>query len=200
MKYKIAALCCMVLCMLLFVSGIVRVPQPTVSSEAETATAGPEATPTPTPTPAPTISLAPLPEAEVQEPLWTQQEIEMLAKTIWAEARGVPSTARQAAVVWCVLNRLDAGGYGDTIAEVVSAPYQFAYSPDNPLSGEYIVLAEDVLLRWGAEKAGVEDVGRTLPADYLFFEGDGYENHFRKEYGKTGETWDWSLPDPYGGR
>ena len=52
---------------------------------------------------------------------------------------------------------------------------------------------------WGAEKAGEEDVGRTLPADYLFFEGDGAENHFRKEYEKTGETWDWSLPDPYEG-
>lgn len=41
-------------------------------------------------------------------------------------------------------------------------------------------------------------MGRTLPEDYLFFEGDGLENHFRKEYEKTGDTWDWSLPDPYG--
>lgn len=130
---------------------------------------------------------------------WTYQEIEMLAKTIWAEARGVKSTAQQAAVVWCVLNRVDAGGYGETIAEVVSAPYQFAYDPASPVTGEFLILAEDVLLRWGAEKAGEEDVGRTLPADYLFFEGDGAENHFRKEYEKTGETWDWSLPDPYEG-
>lgn len=130
---------------------------------------------------------------------WTYQEIEMLAKTVWAEARGVKSTAQQAAVVWCVLNRVDAGGYGETIAEVVSAPYQFAYDPASPVTGEFLILAEDVLLRWGAEKAGEEDVGRTLPADYLFFEGDGVENHFRKEYEKNGETWDWSLPDPYEG-
>lgn len=123
----------------------------------------------------------------------------MLAKTVWAEARGVKSKAQQAAVVWCVLNRVDAGGYGETIAEVVSAPYQFAYDPESPVTGEFLILAEDVLLRWGAEKAGDEDVGRTLPADYLFFDGDGAENHFRKEYEKTGETWDWSLPDPYEG-
>ena len=107
---------------------------------------------------------------------WTYQEIEMLAKTVWAEARGVKSTAQQAAVVWCVLNRVDAGGYGETIAEVVSAPYQFAYDPASPVTGEFLILAEDVLLRWGAEKAGEEDVGRTLPADYLFFEGDGVAN------------------------
>lgn len=130
---------------------------------------------------------------------WTHQEIEMLAKTVWAEARGVKSKAQQAAVVWCVLNRVDAGGYGETIVEVVSAPCQFAYDPASPVTGEFLILAEDVLLRWGAEKAGEEDVGRTLPADYLFFGGDGVENHFRKEYEKTGETWDWSLPDPYEG-
>ena len=26
----------------------------------------------------------------------------------------------------------------------------------------------------------------------------GLRNHFRKTYEKTGATWDWSLPDPYG--
>lgn len=129
---------------------------------------------------------------------WTHQEIEMLAKTIWAEARGVPSTARQAAVAWCALNRLDAGTFGDTLAEVLSKPYQFAYDPASPVTDEFLALADDVLHRWYLEQNGVEGVGRTLPEDYLFFEGDGLENHFRKEYEKTGDTWDWSLPDPYG--
>lgn len=129
---------------------------------------------------------------------WTYQEIEMLAKTVWAEARGVPSTARQAAVAWCALNRLDVGTFGDTLAEVLSKPYQFAYDPASPVTDEFLALADDVLHRWYLEQNGVEDVGRTLPEDYLFFEGDGLENHFRKEYEKTGDTWDWSLPDPYG--
>ena len=40
-------------------------------------------------------------------------------------------------------------------------------------------------------------MGRTIPADYLYFEGDGKENYFRKEYQGDGAMWDWSLPDPY---
>lgn len=153
--------------------------------------------------PAPVVTLSPTPELTSASPEaptlpWTYEEVEMLAKTIWAEARGVPSTARQAAVAWCALNRLDAGGYGDTLAEVLSKPYQFAYDPASPVTDEFLTLADDVLCRWYLEKTGAQDVGRTLPEDYLFFEGDGLENHFRKEYEKTGDTWDWSLPDPYG--
>ena len=63
---------------------------------------------------------------------------------------------------------------------------------------ELEALARDVLERWQAEQRGAEGVGRTLPEDYFFFEGDGLRNHFRKTYEKTGATWDWSLPDPYG--
>jgi hypothetical protein len=58
-------------------------------------------------------------------------------------------------------------------------------------------LAEDVVDRWWEERQGAQDVGRTLPVDYLFFDGDGRENYFRKEYERTEEVWDWSLPDPY---
>lgn len=47
--------------------------------------------------------------------------------------------------------------------------------------------------------ASADDVGRVLPADYLFFEGDGQHNHFRKGYIKTGETWGWTLESPYEG-
>ena len=101
-------------------------------------------------------------------------------------------------MAWCALNRLDAGTFGDTLAEVLIKPYQFAYDPASPITDEFLALADDVLHRWYLEQNGVEDVGRTLPEDYLFFEGDGLENHFRKEYEKTGDTWDWSLPDPYG--
>lgn len=189
MKEKAITLICCVLCVAIFAT-VGLEPNSAGGAELEE-------------TPAPLLSITPTPEPmsspEAATPPWTYEEVEMLAKTIWAEARGVKSTAQQAAVVWCVLNRVDAGGYGETIAEVVSAPYQFAYDPASPVTGEFLILAEDVLLRWGAEKAGEEDVGRTLPADYLFFEGDGVENHFRKEYEKTGETWDWSLPDPYEG-
>lgn len=188
MKEKAITLICCVLCVAIFAT-VGLEPNSAGGAELEEA-------------PTPLLSTAPTPESmsspEAAALPWTYEEVEMLAKTIWAEARGVPSTARQAAVAWCALNRLDAGTFGDTLAEVLSKPYQFAYDPASPVTDEFLALADDVLHRWYLEQNGVEDVGRTLPEDYLFFEGDGLENHFRKEYEKTGDTWDWSLPDPYG--
>lgn len=188
MKEKAITLICCVLCVAIFAT-VGLEPNSAGGAELEE-------------TPAPLLSVAPTPEPmsspEAAALPWTYEEVEMLAKTIWAEARGVPSTARQAAVAWCALNRLDAGTFGDTLAEVLSKPYQFAYDPASPVTDEFLALADDVLHRWYLEQNGVEGVGRTLPEDYLFFEGDGLENHFRKEYEKTGDTWDWSLPDPYG--
>lgn len=134
---------------------------------------------------------------EEEAPPFTQEELERIAGTVWLEARGVPSKARQAAVVWCILNRLDDGSWGDTIAEVV-VPGQFACSDSAPVTDELLSLTADVCRRWQLERQGQRDVGRTLPADYLFFEGDGRENYFRTAYENTGEVWDWSLPDPYG--
>lgn len=191
MKEKAITLICCALCVLIFAT-VGLAPESAGGADLQEE-------------PAPTLSLAPIatpeptPVVEENQVLpWTYEEVEMLAKTLWAEARGVPSTARQAAVAWCALNRLDAGTFGDTLAEVLSKPYQFAYDPASPVTDEFLALADDVLCRWYLEKTGVEDVGRTLPEDYLFFEGDGLENHFRKECEKTGDTWDWSLPDPYG--
>lgn len=131
---------------------------------------------------------------------WTEDDLVLLAQTIYAEAHVCKTTRERAAVVWCVLNRLDAGRYGDTIREVVTAPHQFAWSEDRPVVQEYIELAEDVLERWAAEKAGQENVGRVLPAEYLFFEGDGWENHFTTTFpvGEAAGEWAWTLPDPYG--
>ena len=52
-------------------------------------------------------------------------EVEALAKLIYGEAGIVPSTTEQAAVVWCVLNRVDDPRFPDTVLEVIEAPYQF---------------------------------------------------------------------------
>lgn len=138
---------------------------------------------------------SPAPEAEEALPA-TETEQRMIAQTVWAEARGVKTRKEQAAVVWCILNRLDAGGYGSTLEEVVSAPNQFAWHPESPVQEDLLELTKDVLRRWQAEKQGRADAGRVLPAEYLFFEGDGAENHFQNEW-KSGREWDWSLPDPY---
>ena len=126
-----------------------------------------------------------------------EAEVEMLARVLWGEARGVPSDMEKAAVVWCVLNRVDAERWPDTVAGVVTEPSQFAgYSPDYPATEELKTIAADVLTRWERERREGGDVGRVLPAEYFFFTGDGERNYFRTEF--TGGTfWDWTLPNPY---
>ena len=129
--------------------------------------------------------------------LYTEADVEMLARLIYTEARGVKSKTEQAVVVWVVLNRLDnPNRLQKTIAEVVCAPYQFDYRPWVPVTDEFKALAVDVLERWQAEKDGQADVGRVLPAEYQYFEGWGGRNWFSAEW-RSDEYWDWSLPSPY---
>ena len=94
--------------------------------------------------------------------LYTEADVEMLARLIYTEARGVRSKTEQAAVVWVVLNRLDnPNRLQKTIAEVVCAPHQFDYRPWAPVLPEFEELAADVLKRWQAERDGQADVGRV---------------------------------------
>ena len=119
---------------------------------------------------------------------------EILAKLVWGEARGC-STTEQAAVVWCVLNRVD-DGQGD-IAEVATSPSQFyGYDPDNPVDADILALVQDVLIRWNMEQSCVGSVGRVLPKEYLYFTGDGVHNYFTTGW-QGGQTWDWFLESPY---
>lgn len=130
-----------------------------------------------------------------------EKDINMLAKTIWNEARGIKSDMEKAAIAWCVLNRVDSTDWEfrnmNTIEEVLTAPGQIeGYKEDNPLDDHLVELAEDVLIRWNMEKDGVVDVGRVLPKDYYFWWGDGKHNHFRKQL-EDQVFWDWSWDSPY---
>lgn len=125
-----------------------------------------------------------------------QKDINAIARTIWGEAGGIQSKAEQAAVAWCILNRVDAG-YASSIIGVITAPNQFVgYKSTHPLKADLVELAKDVLTRWYREKDGETNVGRTLPSDYFYFHGRNGHNWFRKEFRST-SYWDWSLPDPY---
>jgi len=129
---------------------------------------------------------------------YTEQDVTLVAKTVYGEAQGC-TTTEQAAVVWCILNRVDSDDpyYPDSISGVVTQANQFVgYSENNPVTDEIHDLVIDVLDRWEAEKAGEEDAGRVLPSDYLYFSGDGVHNYFRNEY-RGGQVWDWSLESPY---
>lgn len=154
-------------------------------------------------TPESTLEIIPLvyrtEETQIRSFAPNEREVEMLAKTIWGEARGVESITEKAAVAWCILNRVDTKGYacGGDIEYVLTFPGQFVgYDEENPVTTECKEIAADILTRWAAEKAGIEDVGRVLPKEYTYFTGDGKRNYFTDEW-KGGNTWDWSLPSPY---
>lgn len=128
----------------------------------------------------------------------TKEEIVLLAKMLWGEARGC-STTEQAACVWVALNRVSDPRWPDTLREVLLQPEQFrGLREDNPATEELMALAEDVLCRRARELAGETAVGRVIPEDYFFWAGDGKRNHFRKEYRDTA-TWSWEMEDPYVG-
>lgn len=122
-----------------------------------------------------------------------EEEIVMLAKVVYREARGLDRT-HVAAVAWCVLNRVDY--YDSTITSMVTAPGQFAWKANTPVHDYYYDLAKDVVTRWLLEKEGCADVGRVLPKEYRYFFGYKGLNYFRKTWQAT-SYWDWSLPSPY---
>lgn len=140
------------------------------------------------------ITPAPASEWLEEQAYQTENDASMIAKVIYGEARGIYSLTEQACVAWTILNRVDAG-YGD-IREVVTAPNQFCYDKDFPTVDDYgrdiLKLVYDVLDRWKNDKEG-----RVLPADYLWFGGDGEHNYFRNSYDDFSNLWGYGLPSPY---
>lgn len=137
---------------------------------------------------------------------YTKEDVIAAAKLLWGEARGVPdlvigdrvisSECQQAAVLWTVLNRYDAG-YGDSVTAVITAPGQYhGYSESNPVDSDLLDLTIDVLNRWTHEKWDGDSIGRVLPEDYMWFHGDGTYNYFRNEF-ESDSYWTWELFDPY---
>lgn len=133
------------------------------------------------------------------EDLFTKEERHALAKLLWGEARGIDSDTEKAAVIWCVLNRVDSEDpyYPDDILGVVKQRGQFAgYKASHPIDEYLLWIVDDVLVRWATDGNG-----RVLPSDYLFFASkasEGYaHNYFRKLFKDPGPRWDWSLPSPY---
>lgn len=125
-----------------------------------------------------------------------EEDIIRMTKCLYGEARGC-SKNEQAAVIWCILNRVDDPTFPDTIPKVCVYNQFNGYDPTNPVDPELYDLTLDVYTRWQREKNGDPNPGRTLPPEYLFFHGDGKHNYFRADYENTGVYWDWSLPDPY---
>lgn len=135
----------------------------------------------------------------VEEPIvmyYTENDVTMIAKVLYRECRGVPSITEQACVAWTILNRVDDGRFGNSISEVITRPNQFAYKSDTPVTDDLYALALDVLTRWNAEQNGMENMGRVLPKEYLYFSGSGGHNYFRTGSSNS-TTWKYELTSPY---
>ena len=143
-------------------------------------------------------------EEESFEIIINEDDVKILGNVLYGEARGLGNTERSA-VIWCILNRVDSNKFPNTIKEVVEQPYQFNGYNKNRIyksdaAKEVLQSCEDlsrnVLERYYREKNNGENVGRTLPSDYLFFYGKDGHNKFRKTWKGT-DLWDWSLGTPY---
>ena len=111
---------------------------------------------------------------------------EWAGRALWGEAGGIQDEAQRAAVVWCACNRADA--WDMDIGDVLTVDQFHGLAIRGEVPEQHVELARDVLARWTLEAEGWVDVGRVLPSQYLYFEGDGEVNHFSTEYG-GGQYW-----------
>ena len=115
------------------------------------------------------------------EMYFTEDDVAAMAKMLWGEARGC-TRDNQIKCAWVVVNRVDDERFPDTIQGVLSQPSQFhGYDPSYPVTDELYSIAFDVLTRWSYEKQGIP-VRRELPSSYMWFTGDGVQNHFREDW------------------
>lgn len=108
------------------------------------------------------------------------EDATLLAKAAQGEYRGL-NDEEVLAVYWCILNRVDAEGYGmgNNIEYVLNFPYQFlGYSSDNPVDERLIDLACEALTAWETEKlTGELSDERVIPPEYLWFSGNAECTH-----------------------
>lgn len=119
---------------------------------------------------------------EYTELPFTLNEVEMLAKTVWGEARGCTKD-EQRLVVWTVLQRVDNDYWACTINEVLTEDRQFVgYCDTNPIDEEIYELCYEELLKWhnNEEPPTHEVFASSTP--YYFFTGDGKHNWFSEEW------------------
>lgn len=134
--------------------------------------------------------------------LFTASDATMMAKVFFGEARGIRSQTEIACIGWTILNRLDRGGYGKTIAAVITMPNQFYYKAGAKTTSDYgydlVALATDVCTRWSKEHSGQTNVGRVLPKNYLWYAGSDGHNWFYPAYPmRKAQRWTYTLPSPY---
>lgn len=83
---------------------------------------------------------------------FTDDEIELMAKILWLEARGEKDDSGLAAVIICIVNRVKSEAFPDTIYEVLSQKNAFAtwklLDTANPTEREMEITLEVVKNQW----------------------------------------------------
>lgn len=101
------------------------------------------------------------PEESPYEFLSNARYLAVVAESV---APGGGLTAQES-VMWCVLNRVDAVGFPDTIAGVCTQPYQWqGYDESVQYSSDTYTLAREVLQRWYDGESG------NIPMGSVFME------------------------------
>lgn len=128
------------------------------------------------------------------------EEIAIMAKIIYLEARGIHSQTEQACVGWVILNRYDSKNWAQSLRGVMLSPNQFAYRDSAPTVDDFgrdlKELSASIFGYWIEEGDTGSCAGRVLPKDYYYFSGWGGRNHFRQGFEST-SYWNYSLPSPY---
>lgn len=136
---------------------------------------------------------------ELVRTILSKEDEELIAKMLWGEDRENPIYQR-AAVIWCVFNRMDA--WGQRIEQIINSTQFTGYRKSNPVQEWAVELVRDVTIRYALEKSGYDNVGRTLPKRFLYFENvpprrDNYFKVKKSILDPTNEIWNWKLPSPY---
>ena len=133
----------------------------------------------------------------------TVAEVDRVTKMMPGEFNS-PSITERAQPVWTALNRIDSDDRDfksiKTLTKAITPGAFHGYRSNRAVRSEYRDLAIDVITRWLNEKLGFEDIGRVLPAEYLFFEGTGKHNIYRTTWRSSNpecKFYDNSLPSPY---
>jgi len=124
--------------------------------------------------------LSPPAPASAKEPPYTEREVELIAKTVWAEARGC-SPEEQALVIWTIFQRVDDPRWPDSIEDVVTQRAQFYYRESYKLDNEIRMLVLEELEKWFRGDAP-PTLAPYASASYYFFEGDNFHNYFREKF------------------
>ncbi len=134
--------------------------------------------------------------------LYTDADVNKLARLLMGEAGGIPSKVEIACVAWTVCNQKDAGFARTLDGGMVPNHFNGLRTTKTP-TDTCKFLARDVLERWSKEHAGYTNVGRVLPQGWCYFMGDRRRNYFCKNYHNGSISYcmshvgDFSFPSPY---